>query len=149
MTDASDDDRFDFELVSPERRLLSHKALMVVVPGEEGDFAVLPKHAALLSSIRPGLLRVFREDENEPFDVYLSGGFADVTPSSCTILAETAIRVADLDRGELEKELADLAEDLNMAKEKIDQIRVQRKIDLAKSKIAVVDQVAGLEKKAA
>lgn len=143
-----DDNKFDFELVSPERRLLSHRALMVVVPGGEGDFAVLPKHAALLSSIRPGLLRVFREDENEPFDVYLSGGFADVTPTSCTVLAETAIRVSDLDREELEKDLASLNEDLEMAKTDLDKLRVQRKIDIVLSKIAVVDQVDDLEKSA-
>lgn len=141
MAKTDEQKSFDFELVSPERRLLSHKASMVVVPGEEGDFAVLPKHSALLSSIRPGLLRVFKEGEEEAFDVFLSGGFADVTPASCTVLAETAIRVADLDRSELEQELKNLNEDLGMAENDLETVKVNRKIKLVQAKLETLDLV--------
>lgn len=134
-------DSFDFELVSPERRLLSHKAMMVVIPGEEGDFAVLPDHTALLSSIRPGLLRVFRENKEESFDVFLSGGFADVTATSCSILAETAIRVSDMDKTQLEKDLTDLNEDLRLAETGLEGVRIKRQIALVQAKIETIKQV--------
>ena len=129
---------FNFELVSPERKLISEPAVMVTIPGGEGDFGVLANHSPLLSTIRAGVIEVVGENDNEPRRLFVAGGFADVTPENCTVLAEYAINVADLDQAKVEKELADLKEDLAMAEGDQDKARVQRKIDLANAKLTAV-----------
>ena len=103
-----------FDLVSPERRLFSGDVEQVVVPGEEGDFAVLPKHAPFMTVIRPGAITV--SDGGQDSRTFIHGGFAEVTPNGLTILAEEAIPVADIDAEKLAQDIADLREDLDVAK---------------------------------
>ena len=100
-------DKVEFELVSPERLLLSEQVDMVVVPGAEGDFGVLPRHAPLISTLRPGVIRVFegREVKNR---IFVAGGFAEVTPERCTVLADEALPFSSLDRGAIEAEARSL-----------------------------------------
>ncbi len=82
-------DLLNFELVSPERLLSSAKVAMVVVPGSEGDFGVLPGHAPMMSTIRPGIIEVYATEGTTPSARYeIEGGFAEVTPEGLTILAE-------------------------------------------------------------
>ena len=104
-----------FDLVSPERLLLSEQVDMVVVPGAEGDFGVLPRHAPLISTLRPGVIRVFegREVKNR---IFVAGGFAEVTPERCTVLAEEAVPLKDIDVATIDQQLKDLGEDLADAK---------------------------------
>lgn len=138
MTETAENNTFAFDLVSPEKKLVSEPAKMVVVPGEQGDFGVLPKHSALVSSIRPGILTVHGNDNEKPTRIFVAGGFADVTPSSCTVLAEEAVMVDDLDREELEKTLENLTEDLAMTEEEHDKGRIMQKIKITKAKLCVV-----------
>lgn len=87
-----------FELVSPEKLLRSGEVFMVVVPGTEGDFGVLPGHAPLVSTIRPGAIQIYPASMTDvPERVFIDGGFAEVGPNGLTILAESATPVADLD----------------------------------------------------
>jgi len=79
-----------FRLVMPERELLNTEADMVVVPGSEGDFGVLHGHAPLISTVRPGVLEVFQGTKAEQ-RFLVAGGFAEVTPERCTVLAEEAV----------------------------------------------------------
>lgn len=137
MTEAAEN-TFAFDLVSPEKKLVSEPAKMVVVPGEEGDFGVLPNHAATVSSIRPGVLTVYSNDNEEPSRIFVAGGFVDVTPSSCTVLAEEAMLVSDLDKNELEKLLKNQMEDLSMAEGDRDKARVNAKIVVTKAKLSAV-----------
>lgn len=129
---------FNFELVSPERRLLSEPAKMAIVPGEEGDFGVLPGHSALVATVRPGVVEVHSADGGEVRRIFIAGGFADVTPTSCTILAEEAINVSDMDAAVLEKSLSNLKEDLTLAKDDIERVRAKKKIALVVAKIEAV-----------
>lgn len=133
---------FNFELVSPERRLLSEPARMAVVPGEEGDFGVLPGHASLVATIRPGVVEVHGAEGGAVRRIFIAGGFADVTATSCTILAEEAINVADLNRAALEGSLVTLKEDLSLAKDEMERARVSRKITLVQAKIAAASGMA-------
>ncbi|HEY0901076.1 MAG TPA: ATP synthase F1 subunit epsilon [Micavibrio sp.] len=126
---------FNFELVSPERRLISEPARMAVVPGEEGDFGVLPGHASLVATIRPGIVEVHGADGSAVRRIFIAGGFADVTATSCTILAEEAINVSDLNVEALEKSLVPLKEDLGLARDDIERARVAKKIALVQAKI--------------
>ena len=87
-------DTFTVELVSPERLLSSGQVAMVVVPGSEGDFGVLPGHAPMMSTIRPGIIEVYATEGSTPSARYeIDGGFAEVTADGLTILAEKAVAV--------------------------------------------------------
>jgi F-type H+-transporting ATPase subunit epsilon len=120
-------DKVAFELVSPERLLVSEPVDMVVVPGAEGDFGVLPRHAPLISTLRPGVIRVFAGREVKE-RIFVAGGFAEVTAERCTVLAEEAVPVGDIDAGKLEQELKDLGEDLADAKSDEEKVAIAKRI---------------------
>lgn len=85
----------EFELVSPEKLLISEAVEMVVVPGSEGNFGALPQHAPMLSTVRPGVIDVYKGGKVAD-RIFVAGGFAEVNQERCTVLAEEAVRVADL-----------------------------------------------------
>lgn len=105
------EDKVEFELVSPERLLLSKRVDMVVVPGSEGDFGVLPRHTPMISTVRPGVIQVY-EDGEVTEHIFVAGGFAEVTPSRCTVLADQALPVGKIDRAAVEQRLKEAREDL-------------------------------------
>ncbi|WP_417469555.1 F0F1 ATP synthase subunit epsilon [Maricaulis sp.] len=107
-------DKLHFDLVSPERRLFAGEVDMVVVPGEDGDFGVLPKHAPFMSVIRSGAIIITRDGVNER--TFIHGGFAEVTPAGLTILAEEAIPVSEIDVAAVERDLVNAREDVSVAK---------------------------------
>ena len=130
-------DKVEFELVAPERLLLSKPVEMVVVPGSEGDFGVLIGHAPLISTLRDGVIEV--HDEGRVSDrIFVAGGFAEVTGARCTVLAEEAVPVGELDRGAIEDELKSLREDLAAATEDPRRIAFARRIEVAEAKIAAL-----------
>lgn len=108
-------DKLHFDLVSPERRLFQGEVDMVVVPGEEGDFGVLPGHAPVMSAIRSGAIAV--HDGNDVTRTFIHGGFAEVTPAGLTVLAEEAIDLTQVDRDQLAKDLTEAREDIGLARD--------------------------------
>lgn len=125
-----------FELVSPEKLLLSVEVDMVVVPGSEGDFGVLPRHAPLVSSVRPGVIKV--HDAGQVTDqIFVAGGFAEVTPERCTVLAERAISVGDIDRAAVEAELKAAQEDLTDAENPEERTTAEHQIAIAEAMLAI------------
>jgi F-type H+-transporting ATPase subunit epsilon len=128
------DDKVEFELVSPERLLLSERVDMVVVPGEEGHFGVLPQHAPLISGVRPGVINV--HDGGQVTErLFVAGGFAEVTPARCTVLAEQAMPVAEIDRAAAEQQLKDAREDLADAKDDAEHAAAEKRIAIAEAMI--------------
>lgn len=121
-------DTFTFELVSPERLLISEPVESVLVPGREGDFQVLPNHAPVLSSLRPGLLDVVLPGGKER-RIFVRGGFAEVGPESLTVLAETAIDSADLNKTALAQEIRNAEEDVADAKDDAARDKAQEHLD--------------------
>lgn len=138
MAEAQRTDTFNFELVSPERKIMSEPATMVVIPGEEGDFGVLPNHSPLMSSVRPGVVLVFLPGEAAPQKIFIAGGFADVTALNTTLLAEEAVNVNDLNQADLEQTIRNLNEDLTLATDETEKARVRKKLELAKAKLSAV-----------
>ncbi len=106
---------FKFELVSPERLLISEDVEQVVVPGSEGDFTVLAGHAPVLSTLRPGVMDV-KLPGGKAKRLYVKAGFAEVDPETLTVLAQQAIDVADIDAAWLSRSIKDAEEDLADAK---------------------------------
>jgi F-type H+-transporting ATPase subunit epsilon len=131
-------DPFKFELVSPERLLVSGDVEQVLVPGAEGDMTVFAKHAPVLTTLRPGLLDIgFPGGKNQRF--FIRGGFAEVNPAGLTVLAETAIDLEELKAEQLaqaikdaEEDVADLTDDAkDRAQTKLDHLRqVQAALNL-------------------
>ena len=129
----------NFELVSPEEKLVSAPMYMVEVPGDDGSFGVMAGHCSIVSSLRTGVVRLHKDESNSDVrEIFIVGGFADVTAQNCTILAEGAVDVKDLDKGALEKDLVNFAEDLTLAVEADDKLRVENKIALTKAKLQAV-----------
>ncbi|MDC1428075.1 ATP synthase F1 subunit epsilon [Rhodospirillaceae bacterium] len=91
-----------FELVSPERLIISKDVSMVVVPGTEGLFGVLPRHTSMLSALAPGVIDIYEEDTITE-RVFVINGFAEVTGERCTVLAEDVIPIDKLNPEELEE----------------------------------------------
>lgn len=85
------------DVVSAEASIFSGLAELVIVPGEAGELGIYPRHAPLLTRIKPGSVRLKLPDQNEDTLIYVSGGMLEVQPNVVTILADTAIRGADLD----------------------------------------------------
>jgi F-type H+-transporting ATPase subunit epsilon len=104
---------FKFELVSPERLLMSADVEQVLVPGSEGDFTMLARHAPLLTALRPGLLEIGAGSDRRRY--FVRGGFAEVGPSGLTVLAETAIDLVELDKTALDQAIKDAEEDVTDA----------------------------------
>lgn len=105
-------DSFQFELVSPEKLLISEEVQHVVVPGVEGEFGVLAHHAPLLSVLRPGVVQVYKTEGGEPERLFVRGGFADVNPKGLTILADEAMPMSEFDVSKLDAAIKDAEEDL-------------------------------------
>ena len=131
-------DRIQFEVVSPERLLLSQAVEMVVLPGAEGDFGALPEHAPTVAALRPGVISVF-ENNQVVERIFVAGGFAEVTPERCTVLAERAIRVAELERGAAEKAIADARDDLADAKTDVARAAAENEIAVGEAAIAAME----------
>lgn len=93
-----------FDLVSPERMLASVEASAIDLPGSEGDMTVMPDHALVMSSLRPGVVRVQASDGSS-LEFVVTGGFVEVKADSATVLAETAMARDQVDREVLETAL--------------------------------------------
>jgi F-type H+-transporting ATPase subunit epsilon len=126
-------DTFELELVSPEKLLLSEQVEMVVIPGDEGDFGVLPGHSPVISNIRPGVLSVF-ENGAVTQRIFIASGFAEVTGNRCTVLAEGAEAVDDLDQASVDQMIRDLQEDIDQAEGEGDRGRAVDALAIAEAK---------------
>jgi F-type H+-transporting ATPase subunit epsilon len=93
------DRKFELELVSPERLLLSEPVDMAVIPGSEGDFGVLAGHSLMISTLRPGVIEVW-QGETVVNRLFVAGGFAEVTDTRCTVLADEAVPVDEINAAE-------------------------------------------------
>ena len=111
-----------FELVSPERLIMSKDVSMVVVPGSEGLFGVLPRHTSMLSALAPGVVDVY-EEEVVTERLFVVNGFAEVTADRCTVLAEDVIPIENLNPDELEEKIEEMRVEVRNASD-IDVLRL-------------------------
>ena len=131
-------DKVQLELVTPSKLLLEAETDMVVVPGGDGDFGVLPGHAPLLSTLRPGTMAVYEGDKVSE-RVFVAGGFAEVDDNRCVVLAEEAVPVA-----EITAEMA--AERLKEAQEKVAAAETDREKEDAERGLKIAEAMeAGRE----
>ena len=119
-----------FDLVSPEKLLFNDKVGMIIVPGKDGDLGILPGHSKVISTLRPGRVMIYGEDKNLLKSFFVSGGFAEINPEKCIVLAENVEELSSLEKSLVEKEIQQLEsqnemktnEQLLIAKAKLDAI---------------------------
>tara|TARA_B100000674_G_C37493819_1_gene757176 strand:- start:291 stop:686 length:396 start_codon:yes stop_codon:yes gene_type:complete len=121
-----------FDLVSPENLIFNGDVGMIIIPGKDGDLGVLPEHSKVMSSLRPGRVMIFGEDKNLLKSFFVSGGFAEINPEKCIVLAETVVELNLLEKSSVEKEIQELenkdsldSEELYIAKAKLEAIEVK------------------------
>ena len=147
-------ERVQFELVTPERLLISEMVEMVVVPGTEGNFGVLPGHAPLISSIRPGTIDIY-EGQSITRRIFVVSGTAEVTPERCTVLADEAMPPDEVDRGAIEAELQTVQGNLPSLRERaaraggserdtltVELHRLERQESVLQAELRALDEIA-------
>jgi F-type H+-transporting ATPase subunit epsilon len=127
-----------FEFVSPERVLFSGDVDQVDLPGVEGDMGILPGHAPLVTALRPGIVTIFRGGAREP--VVVIGGFAEVSPSGLTVLADQAMARENFDTAMLAAEIKDTEEDVADAADQDSRDKLVRRLEQLKSLQAALAQ---------
>jgi F-type H+-transporting ATPase subunit epsilon len=147
-------DLVQFELVSPERLILSTEVEMVVVPGTEGNFGVLPGHAPLISTIRPGTIDIYQGGAVTE-RIFVVSGIAEVTPERCTVLADEAMSPDSLDRAAIEAELQTLEGNLTSLRDHVGRAagtererlaaelrQLERQVSIARAKLQALAEIS-------
>ena len=116
-----------FDLVSPEKLLLSAEADMVTVPGTEGYMGVMAGHSPIVTTLRAGMIDVNADGKDDRY--FIRGGFAEIGPAKITVLAEEAIPMSELDIAVLDQRLKDAQEDELSAENDADRLRAAQLVD--------------------
>lgn len=115
------------DVVSAEGAIFAGEAKFVSLPGEAGELGILPGHTPLISRIRPGTLKIVLPDNTEEI-VFVAGGILEIQPGTVTVLADTAIRAADLDEAKAEAARQKAEDALRNAKDKTDIAAVEAEL---------------------
>lgn len=129
------------DVVSAEASIFSGLAEMVVAPGEMGELGIYPRHTALLTRIKPGSVRIKRPDQEQEELIYVSGGMLEIQPGVITILADTAIRGADLDEARAQQAKQNAEEAMKNRNSDIDYAQAQAELAEAVAQLAAIQQL--------
>ena len=135
------EDKVELELVSPEKLLLSREVDMVVIPGAEGDMGVLPQHSPAITTLRPGTIVIY-ESGAMTDRIFIAGGFAEVSDNRCTVLAEEAMPVEDIDKASAEQALTVARHDVGAAENNSQRNAAETAATVSEAKIQAVDSPA-------
>jgi len=130
----------EFELVSPAKLLVSEPVEMVVIPGAEGDIGVLPGHSPLIATVRPGIIDI-HEGGKVRDRIFVGGGFAEVSPNRCTVLAEEATPVDEINLATAEARLTEAKEKADVA-DNVGAAEAARQVAIAEELVAVAKQAS-------
>ena len=130
-----------FDLISPEKVLLSKQVAFVTMPGYDGSLGILEGHEPFIVMITPGVVEVYEKDTASVTDrFFVTGGFAEVTNDGCALLASDALPVAELDKAKLEEEEANLIEDMSLvdADDEDKYAAMEKQVDVIRAKIQAI-----------
>lgn len=133
----------NLEIVSPEKLLLSRAVEMVVIPASEGDMGVLEGHAPMIVLLRGGAISLYEADNKVSDTLFVAGGFAEVTPERCTVLANEVMPIAEASKEEGERRLA-AAESDYAAADPADTAAQELALERQQSAQALIDAAAGV-----
>ena len=123
--------KISFDLVSPENLIFNDEVGMIIVPGKDGDLGILPGHSKVMSSLRPGRVMVYGENKNLLKSFFVSGGFAEINPEKCIVLAESVEELSSLEKSLVEKEIQKL--------ESQNEIKTNEQLLIAKAKLDAIN----------
>lgn len=123
------------EVVTPEKKVVDEDVEMVICPGSEGEFGVLPHHVSLLSALKIGPLVYRRDGKDET--MFVSGGFADVNNNKCSVLTESAEKAADIDKARAEEAKKRAERRLAEKKEDLDEVRATLALQRALTRLNI------------
>ncbi|MGV3743498.1 MAG: F0F1 ATP synthase subunit epsilon [Burkholderiaceae bacterium] len=129
------------DVVSAEEEIFSGQAEFVALPGEAGELGIYPKHTPLITRIRPGAVRIKLADQAEDEFVFVAGGILEVQPNAVTVLADTAIRGADLDEAKAAEAKRLAEEALNNRESNIDYAAAQAELAVAIAQLAAIQKL--------
>ena len=129
------------DVVSAEAAIFDGEAQFVALPGEAGELGIYPKHAPLITRIRPGAVRIKLPDRDEEEVVFVAGGILEVQPNRVTVLADTAIRGADLDEAKAAEAKQRAQEAMANANSDIDFARAQSEFAIMAAQIAAIQRL--------
>jgi F-type H+-transporting ATPase subunit epsilon len=119
-----------FELVSPEKVLVKEHVEMVVIPGEKGDMGILPHHAAVITTLRPGVVQTYAGGEVIE-RVFVSGGFANINERGCTVLSEECIFLQDINEADLDDFIKNTHDELTIVRDHDEKEDLHRQLQMA------------------
>ena len=123
----AEEEKLSLEVVAPEKMVMSKTVDMVTISGTEGDFGVLPGHAALVSSIRPGFLEIEADKETEK--MFIGGGFIEVLEDKVSILATEVLSAEQIDISDCEEKISKCNSDIDVSETDVDKELIQKNID--------------------
>mgnify|MGYP003325657644 CR=1 FL=1 len=130
-------DVVQFDLVSPERLVLSSEVSMVVVPGAEGDFGVLPSHAPMISNLRSGVISIYNDRAIEA-RVFVGGGFAEVSNNRLTVLTEEAVALDEIKQADADARLAEARDAVGDAPDDRARANAEKQLAIAEALVVAV-----------
>jgi F-type H+-transporting ATPase subunit epsilon len=129
------------DVVSAEQSIFSGEAEFVALPGEAGELGIFPKHTPLITRIKPGAVRIKVPGQAEDEFVFVAGGILEVQPDIVTVLADTAIRGADLDEGKAAEAKKSAEESLRNAKSDLDLAKAQSELAIMAAQLAAIQRL--------
>ena len=125
--------RFKLDFVTPERLLYSAEVEQIIVPGSEGEFTILSEHSPIISSLKPGFIKIYEEISNEPIIYFVTDGFIDMASNQLTILAQSAIEKGQLTAKKLEDIINVYQGEVDVTENDIKKNKLNLKIDTVKA----------------
>ncbi len=129
------------DVVSAEENIFSGEAEFVALPGESGELGIYPKHTPLITRIKPGAVRIRVPGQSEDEFVFVAGGILEVQPGGVTVLADTAIRGADLDESKAAEAKKSAEEAMTNAKSELDLARAQSELTVMAAQLAAIQKL--------
>ena len=126
------------DVVSAEASIFSGEAKFVALPGEMGELGIYPRHAPLITRIKPGAVRILRADNDQEEFVFVAGGILEIQPGSVTVLADTAIRAHDLDEAKAQEALRRAEDAKRNAQGKQELATVEGEISMLAAQLAAI-----------
>ncbi len=130
-------DQISFELDSPQKMFFRKPVAMVVVPGSEGRYGVLPGHAPMATAIGPGPVEIYENDQqNVTAKFFVTGGFCQVASDGCALIADQVIQMKELVRADIEKQIKALYAEAKVSRSEEDRTKIEGLLFVERAKLA-------------
>ena len=121
------------QIISPDKEIYNGSSEMVVLPGEEGDFAAMYEHAPIITFLRPGKIEVFSKVDKEKLDYFVSGGFVKVQNNNCIVMVDYIKKINEINVKDNDKKISDLLIKLDKENNSVNKDKIMLEVEILKS----------------